>query len=600
MGLCRNVAIPSAGPLNQSEIIYSVLVNGNAVLAIIAAGDMELVSDVEVSHELNRVVYIKSERKYRNLTIIVNHFLLSVHFVFVTAYLKEPPYATPLIPSAASTELSTVFGQFVNTPNLLIFIGIVLFLLTCLLMALMLLSLGSRRPTNSKSKKLISREVQTSHIMSPSSSSSPAPHFKHERRVRSIDEYDNNTATTMTTAAVPPPPSITGHRVNTTNQVATQMTSLHGFDNFGYERDHSFILIPSPPKSTKQNKHNKKVGTPNIYFPCPPSAASTTTGTQSSGDSLSDASSIYYIKKPKRERERERDRDRLTDSRHRGRVYATILRKPSNRKASNHVAKQKRKYLKSENRVGTLIETAQVHSSHSDNTRVDVISGDDTFDDGKGSNFYEHIEAINPFAGNYANQQRRQFVEEKTKNGARLDVTTKKHGDTASTIQTDIFVERNQRENERRSKIADAKLKSAPIVKNVSEIDFLDKKLSKHPKNPNDKTDHGDAISVGSFLSMASVRRFPKCNVPEPLNRVLNYDDDIEAAEATNRVPRIVDTKLKNDGRPTTRTKNAIDDGKFTYLTRTRSDGADPGVIGPVVWQMHKKKQEMNGKSVKF
>lgn len=343
-------------------------------------------------------------------------------------------------------------------------------------------------------------------------------------------------------------------------------------------------MIPSPPKSAKQTMHNKKVGTPNIYFPNPPSAVSTS-ASQSSADSLSDASSIYYIKKPKRER----DRDRLTDSsRPRGRVYATILRKPSNRKATNHV-KQKRKYLKSENRVGTLVETAQVHSSHSDITRIDGNS--DTFDEGKDANVYEHIEAINPFAGNYANQRRRQF-DEKTKSGERVDVdATRQRGDTASTVQRNHFLERHRRENDRRSKTVDAKLNSMATVRNT---DFLEKKVSKQRQSPLETGDNGDSISVGSFLSMASVRSFPKCTVPEPLARVLNYDDDIEAVEAINRVPRIVDTKLKNDGW-TAMPVNSVDDRKFAYLTRTRSDGADPGVIGPVVWQIHKKQQEVNG-----
>lgn len=405
--------------------------------------------------------------------------------------------------------------------------------------------------------------------------------------MRSKDEYAEQTVAT-TIGATP----ITGPRVHPTNQVATQMTSLHGFDNFGYERDHSFILIPSPPKSGKQHMHNKKVGTPNIYFPSPPSAASTSV-TQSSADSLSDSSSIYYIKKPKRER----DRDRLTDSggggRPRGRVYATILRKPSNRKATNHV-KQKRKYLKSENRVGTLVETAQVHSSHSDNMRGDGISDEDTFDEGKNTNFYEHIEAINPFVGNLANQKRRQFVENMASD-ERVDVR-RKRGDTTSTAQNKIVFERNLRENDRRSKTADAKQKSTDAVKKA---DFLVKKLSKQPPGSIEiAVDNGDAISVGSFLSMASVRSFPKCNVPEPLTRVMNYDDDIEAAEAINRVPRIVDTKLKKDGQ-TTMPKKPVDDGKYAYLTRTRSDGADPGVIGPVVWQIHKKQQELNGELLK-
>lgn len=446
-----------------------------------------------------------------------------------------------------------------------------MFLLTCLIMALMMLSVGSRCPQHSKSKDVVSREAQTSHIVSPVLSS------RFERGDHSIDEYAEQTTATI---AAPP---ITGPRLNTTNQLATQMTSLHGIDNFGYERDHSFILIPSPPKSSKQNMHNKKVGTPNIHFPSPPSAASTT-ATQSSADSLSDASSIYYIKKPKRER----DRDRLTDSRPRGRVYATIVRKPSNRKATNH-GKPRRKYLKSENRVGTLVEAAQVHSSHSDNQRVDGISGDDTFDESKDTNLYEHIEAINPFAGNYANQNRRQFVE-KTKSDERADVM-RKRGETASTTQNHIFLERNRRENDRRSKTANVKLKSTSSVKSR---DFLEENPSKQRHGWLETGDNGDTSSVGSFLSMVSVRSFPKCVAPEPLTRVLNYDDNIEIAEAINRVPRIVDTKLKNDGRKTMPTKPVVD-AKFSYLTRTRSDGADPGVIGPVVWQIHKKQQEVNG-----
>lgn len=493
----------------------------------------------------------------------------SIAFCFVfcrTAYLKEPPYATPLIPSDAPTELSAVFGQFMHTPHLLILIGIVLFLLTCLLMVLMLLSVGARP---SQSRNLISREVQTSSTILPVSTT------RFERGVRSIDEYEENATATAMDASP---------RTHTANQVATQMTSLHGFDNFGYERDHSFILVPSPPKSHRQNMHHKKVGTPNIYFPSPPSGGSNSV-TQSSADSLSDASSIYYIKKPKRERER----DRLTDSgRARGRVYATILRKPSNRaKATSH-AKLKRKYLKSENRVGTLVETAQIHSSHSDNTRADGVSGDDTFDESKDTNVYERIEAINPFAGNYANQKRRQFVEP-TARHERV-VAARKRSGTASPVQNYHIVERIGRENDRRNRTTDAEPKSMPIVKNTP------KKSSKHRQRTVEASgDNGDAISVGSFLSMASVRSFPKCNVPEPLTRVLSYDEDIEAAEAMNRVPRIVDTKLKNGG-PTTMPKQPVDDGHFTYLTRTRSDGADPGVIGPVVWQIHKKQHEAIGK----
>jgi len=50
-------------------------------------------------------------------------------------------------------------------------------------------------------------------------------------------------------------------------------------------------------------------------------------------------------------------------------------------------------------------------------------------------------------------------------------------------------------------------------------------------------SDKSDTASVGSFLSMASVRAFPKSTHPEPLNRVLDpvfvtYYDNVNAVEA--------------------------------------------------------------------
>lgn len=48
---------------NQTEIIYTVLVNGRAVLATTAAKDMELVSEVEAVNTLGKPIYMKSERK---------------------------------------------------------------------------------------------------------------------------------------------------------------------------------------------------------------------------------------------------------------------------------------------------------------------------------------------------------------------------------------------------------------------------------------------------------------------------------------------------------------------------------------------------------
>lgn len=85
--------------------------------------------------------------------------------------------------------------------------------------------------------------------------------------------------------------------------------------------------------------------------------------------------------------------------------------------------------------------------------------------------------------------------------------------------------------------------------------------------NDGDKTSD-ETGSIGSFLSMASLRTFPKSRHPEPLNRVLEpvsltYYDNIDE---------------KSVGRFSSRP------------SEPQSDNPDPGVVGPIVWEMHKKK----------
>lgn len=50
-------------PRNQTEIIYSVFVNGKPVLATTAADDMKLLSEDEVADEMEKLIYTKAERK---------------------------------------------------------------------------------------------------------------------------------------------------------------------------------------------------------------------------------------------------------------------------------------------------------------------------------------------------------------------------------------------------------------------------------------------------------------------------------------------------------------------------------------------------------
>lgn len=49
---------------NQTELIYSVFVNGRPVLAVTAANDMKLVSESEVSTVMGKEIFMKAERKW--------------------------------------------------------------------------------------------------------------------------------------------------------------------------------------------------------------------------------------------------------------------------------------------------------------------------------------------------------------------------------------------------------------------------------------------------------------------------------------------------------------------------------------------------------
>lgn len=50
-------------PRNQTEIIYSVFVDGKPVLATTAADDMKLLSEQEVGDVMEKMIYTKAERE---------------------------------------------------------------------------------------------------------------------------------------------------------------------------------------------------------------------------------------------------------------------------------------------------------------------------------------------------------------------------------------------------------------------------------------------------------------------------------------------------------------------------------------------------------
>ncbi|XP_022903156.2 uncharacterized protein [Onthophagus taurus] len=74
-------------------------------------------------------------------------------------------------------------------------------------------------------------------------------------------------------------------------------------------------------------------------------------------------------------------------------------------------------------------------------------------------------------------------------------------------------------------------------------------------------------ISPKSYLSMPSVKSFPKCNIPEPLSKVLEPVSVLHLD--------LIDDQDQPD-------KN--------YFKRHGSSCEDPGVIGPVVWSIHQQK----------
>lgn len=421
-------------------------------------------------------------------------------------------------------------------------------------------------------------------------------------------------------------------------QVGTQITSLpDNVDGFEYERDHSFIIKPK--STTKRSHHNKKVGTPTIYFPEPPSSEPSSPSilhssdrqsmTASSSSTTSDSSSIYYIKKHKSRRHHLYSKQPKSKNNSNQREYATITKKQIER--SRKKSKQRRHRLKGSNgnRIGVV---ESLNERNIDETRQNdaILTAIDRNDDtseafsGKNSNVYEHIEAFNPvMVAAKRKTTHDQFVSmEQTNvgNGLTIDAGTESNIDNIE--RQNVNQKKSAKMNVSKHSSNDSNIANANPNSNSSTVHRNNSKEyqdddAKNKFDPNRKLAdechlQNDNESIGSFLSMTSIRSFPKCNVPESLNRILepasitylDQYDEIEAMEAAttaSKVPRIVDTKVKaNLAKLSKRTDtmNArLDDSDTVYLSRTRSDGADPGVIGPVAWQYHKKKLEAQGEN---
>lgn len=301
------------------------------------------------------------------------------------------------------------------------------------------------------------------------------------------------------------------------------------------------------------------------------------------------------------------------------REYAKITKKQIER-AQKKSTKHKQKYLKTGNinRVGAFEENfSQANSSHSSseidqimNSKQTVAAINDTSEtfNRKKSNLYEHIEAFNPLV-------------RKMKVGSEYIVSAKNTLNPNESNDANFFELKNSEKKEKSSE--SSKHKQTTSLKTMENAKIIDKNTcetiinTEHCLNrlPNeDKQNQNDSLSVGSFLSMASIKSFPKCNVPETLNRVLEpnestayfdqYDEieAIEAATTASKAPKIIDLKVKNQqntplNHSDSKTKATKSINNETeYFLRTRSDGADPGVIGPIAWQFHQKKLQDEGK----
>lgn len=344
-----------------------------------------------------------------------------------------------------------------------------------------------------------------------------------------------------------------GRCASTETGLDTGRTTTHsrdiGVQNFSFEHD---------------GIHH--VREPRINFPSPPAEREYRRDSLSSSDNTSDSSVYCPINPPAPDVQRILDdkaaalfdKHRRRHTQHdydqaEGRenaVYTTVVAEKKHDKSRR---KTKRRYL-SENRVGSLETSPRSH--HAPQSSGDeVVSG--SLDDDQLSPTYvnfERNETFNP----HNNYHRNKLLHQKSVFGDKVDVEE---------LQT---------------------------------VEAVNKEIIRTLQPTERSSDTG---SIGSFLSMASVKAFPKSSLPQPLNRVLDpvfvtYYDNVEDPAAK---------KQTAETRPLRRQQsrqNALDTTAIatiesfpspkapsqTNLGASQSDNPDPGVVGPAVWERHKKR----------
>ncbi|XP_016951244.1 uncharacterized protein LOC108025328 isoform X4 [Drosophila biarmipes] len=451
---------------NQTELIYTVLVNGRPVLATTAAKDMELVSEFEAVKTFGQAVYMKSE-----------------------PYIREPT-ATALAPVPRSGQAG-FFNSVKNNVALVVISSLAILLLMLLLVAVLLLG---RTRSRQRELSAVNRNSSRNELLSEGQSMRP---------------------TTSERAEGEPSP---GH---------SHSRESAGVRNFSYEREPR-ISFPAPPQETQARSRRDSISSStdntsdsSVYCPINPPSADVQRILDDKAARLFDA------------HKRRHQYDRAEG--HEETVYTSVV---SEKKGDKMRHKSRRRYL-NENRVGSL-ETSPVqgslagHSSAEDSPEVMRRSYEN----------FQRNEAFNP----HNNYHRNKLLTQKTGRGVSAEAINKE------------------------------------MMRNLQ---------------PSDKS---DTASVGSFLSMASVRAFPKSTHPEPLNRVLDpvfvtYYDNVNAVAPHNSTRSLRSHKSQGSKDTTIATIASFPSPKAppssvrNVRSASHSDNPDPGVVGPVVWERHKKKQ---------
>ncbi|XP_070137970.1 uncharacterized protein [Drosophila bipectinata] len=456
---------------NQTELIYTVLVNGRPILATTAAKDMELVSEDEAVKAFGQAVYMKSE-----------------------PYIREPT-ATALAPVPRSGQAG-FFNSVKNNVALVVISSLAILLLMLLLVAVLLL--GRTR-------------AQQRELSAVNSS-----HFRTTSRNELLSEGTSMRPTTGDRSEEAPTP---GHS-----------RSSGGVRNFSYEREPR-ITFPAPPAETRSRRDSLSSSTDNtsdssVYCPINPPSADV--------QRILDDKAARLFDGHKRRHQYDRAEG------HEETVYTSVV---SEKKGDKSRHKSRRRYL-NENRVGSL-ETSPVQGSLAGRSSS-IENSPETLR--RSYENFQRNEAYNP----HNNYHRNKLLVQKSGSGISPEAINKE------------------------------------IIRTLQ---------------PSDKS--SDTASVGSFLSMASVRAFPKGNLPEPLNRVLDpvfvtYYDNVNAvAGASHHSTRSLRShkSLGNkDPNSTIATIASFPSPKAppssvrNVRSASHSDNPDPGVVGPVVWERHKKK----------